>query len=60
MESVTENIPPLIFGFEVRVKWRGKSSPLQLQGRRQDKPHMVQDKTEEMVRPDRKFASANG
>jgi len=48
-ESVTENIQP----FErasvrwAKVKRRGKSSPLGAQAPRQEKPHAVQDKTEE-------------
>ncbi len=46
-ESVTENIPPCRAIRAARVKRRGKSSPLRPQGKRQDKPHAVQDRTEE-------------
>src|SRR5436305_7956011 len=43
---------------QARVKRRGKSSPLAKQFARQEKPHAVQDKTEEgqPARPPRKFS----
>src|SRR6185503_13665731 len=45
-ESVTEKIPPneRASVSQVRVKRRGKSSPLGQQRTRQEKPHAVQDK----------------
>src|ERR1043165_6666042 len=46
-ESVTEKTPPVLWQRrQVRLKRRGKSSPLAEQFARQEKPHAVQDKTE--------------
>jgi|SRR3954465_12677565 hypothetical protein len=48
-ESVTENIQPneRASARSAKVKRRGKSSPLDAQAARHDKPHAVQDTTEE-------------
>ncbi len=44
MESATENTPPMAAqADQVRLKWRGKSSPRSRQREWQGKPHSEQD-----------------
>jgi hypothetical protein len=44
MESATENTPPMAAqADQVRLKWRGKSSPRWWQHQWQGKPHPEQD-----------------
>ena len=56
-ESATENIPPRAGG--VRVKRRGKSSPLFRRRKRHGKPHPEQDQIGERLRTARlKFSGS--
>jgi len=56
-ESATENIPPGASG--VRVKRRGKSSPLFRRRKRQGKPHPEQDQIGERLRAARLMFSGS-
>ena len=42
-DSATENIPPVLFAEQVRVKRCGKSAPRREQSCWQGKPHVKQD-----------------
>lgn len=57
-ESATENIPPGRKTW-VRVKWRGKSSPLSRRRERQGKPHPEQDQIGERLRAARLMFSGS-
>ena len=56
MESATENIPPMAAqADQVRLKWRGKSSPRWWQHQWQGKPHPEQDQISRQWRGSRRL-----